>query len=269
MFRHILCAATIVGSLFAIPPVARAATQHAQPCASGSLWSMASRTHAKLTPCVAKPHALILETTYYQNASRVGGTALAAFPEARVRYGALADVELFVDAPSEIAKSGQRGAGIYFMTQTGVGAKYQFARAHDVVYSISAETHPPLGALANLNLIPLSDVHLSANWSGYGGREFGLEAGTINYDNLRHTHLRSSELIAATYTQAFNTRTWWTAEVTSQSNVYSKSRAQSSGVFSVSRMLSSRMLFGAEIGSAFNAQSDSKPHYIAGTFTIR
>ena len=82
------------------------------PCAGSSLQDLASRTHAKATPCVAPRHRFILETTYYQNASRIGGSALAAYPEARIRYGMAPRLELFVDTPSEIAKSGERGRGI-------------------------------------------------------------------------------------------------------------------------------------------------------------
>lgn len=269
MIRHVVLAASLTAAVLRTFLPAAAATERAIPCSDGSLGSVASRTHAKLTPCVAKRHTLIVETTYYQNASRVGGTALAAYPEARIRYGIAPRLEAFVDSPSEIAKSGQRGAGIYFMTQTGVGIKYELGRTRNVAYSLSAESHPQLGALANLNLVPLSDVHISANRSVGRGIEFGAEAGVINYDNTHHTHLRSSALISASITKAMTSRTWLTIELASQSNVYSKSRAQSSGVFSISHMLSQRILFGLELGSAFNAQRNSKPHYLGAGFTIR
>lgn len=269
MIRPTLFAASLVAAAFSVCAPAPAATERAVPCSDGSLRSVASRTHAKLTPCVAKPHMLILETTYYQNASRVGGTALAAYPEARIRFGVAPRLEAFVDTPSEIAKSGQRGAGVYVMTQTGVGIKYQLGRARNVVYSLSAESHPPLGALANLNLVPLSDVHVSANRSIRPTIEIGVEAGVINYDNTRHTHLRSSALFSASVSKAVSPRTWFTMELASQSNVYSKSRAQSSGVVSVSHILSQRLMFGLELGTAFNAQRDSKPHYLGAGFTIR
>ena len=262
-------AALLSAAPFSMSSPASAATAERVSCAGASLRAVASRTHAKLTPCVATTHRFILETTYYQNASRVGGTALAAYPEARLRYGIAPRAELFVDAPSEIAKSGYRGAGIYTMTSTGFGAKYELARSHGAVYAVSAESHPPLGALANLNLVPLFDLHVSANWSPARGRSMGFQAGSVNYNNVRHTHLRSSALVAGWITQETGPRTSFTLELATQSNVYSKSRAQSSGVFSISQLLSQNLLFNIELGSAFNAQRNSKPHYLGAGFTVR
>lgn len=269
MVRLFAFAATLIAASLAIPKPASAANgPRALPCDTGSLRSLASRTHTKLTPCVAAPHKFILETTYYQNASRIGGTALAAYPEARIRYGVAPHWELFVDTPSEIAKSGERGRGIYTMTQTGVGAKVDFARIRNVVYSLSVEGHPPLGALANLNLVPLSDVHLSANWTAGHRREFAVETGVINYATVFHNHLRATSLVAISGTQTLDPLTSVTLELANQSHVYRGSRSQSSGVFSVQRMLSNRVLFNVELGTAFDASANSKPHYLGAGFTI-
>lgn len=270
MFRFARSAAVCAGLSFACAASLQAATvPRAMPCTGGTLRDVADRTHGKMTPCVAPPHRLVLEATYYQNASRLGGTALAAYPEARIRYGVAPRLELFVDTPSEIAKSGERGRGIYVMTQTGAGAKFELARARGVAYAFSVESHPPLGALGNLNLNPLSDVHLSAKWSGAHRREFGLEAGVINYQTVYHQHLRASALTAASVTQSVDPKTSLTLELANQSNVYSRSRSQTSAVFSVGRVLNPRLLFNVELGDAFNAAGNSKPHYLGAGFVFR
>ncbi len=268
MVRVLRAAAFIAAFFSVIAPALCATGYRAMPCSDGSLRAVASRTHTKLTPCVASPHKFVLETTYYQNASRYGGTALAAYPEARIRYGVAAHWELFVDTPSEIAKSGERGRGIYVMTPAGYGVKYEFARLHNVVYSVSAESHPPLGAMQNLNLSPLSDVHLSGNWSGAHGREFGFEAGLINYESVQHQHLHATSLFAASLTQTIDPLTAVTFELATQSHVYPGSRSQTSGVVSVQRVLSPHLLFNVELGTAFNVSANNKPHYLGAGFTI-
>ena len=155
------------------------------------------------------------------------------------------------------------------MTQTGIGGKFEVARAHGVVYSLSAEGHPPLGALANLNLRPLSDVHLSANWSGAHRRQFGVEVGSVNYETAFFQRFRSSSLLAGTVTQHLDARTSFTLELANESNVYLHARSQSSGVMSVERTLNEHLLFDLELGDAFNAAGNSKPHYLGAGFTIR
>jgi hypothetical protein len=267
MLRYSLMA-VLTAAFFATFVASASAAQQAHSCSDGSLHAVASRTHTKLTPCVAKPHELVLETTYYQNASRTGGTALAAYPEARVRYGVAPHAELFVDTPSEIAKSGEDGRGIYIMTQTGVGAKVELARVHNVVYSVSAESHPPLGALASLDLVPLSDVHVSANWAAGHRREFALEAGTVNYSTVFHQHLRATSVVAGNFTQALNARTAVTLELMSQSHVLSGSRSEHTGVVALQQNLSHRILFNVELGTAFNVCNNTKPHYLGAGFTI-
>lgn len=272
MSRFLLATFGVAALVFTLPLGAQAqrAVPRAMPCNRESLVSMADRSHTKMSPFVTKRGQLVVETTYYQNASKVGGSALAAFPEARIRYGLLPRVELFVDTPSEIAKSGNHGNGIYYMTQTGYGAKVALATLRAVDFSLTAQSHPPLGALANLNLEPLSDVHLSANWSASAGREFGAELGVLNQHTVHHRgHLRASALLALSATQALNERNSLTFELMNQTNVYSRSRSQTSSVVALNRMLSSRMLFNFEVGTTFNEVARSKPHYMGFGFTYR
>ncbi len=243
------------------------AAQRAVPCTGASLRALGNHTHAKLNPCVAKPHQLIFETTYYQNASKVGGTALAAYPEARVRYGVTPHIEAFIDTPSEIAKSGIGGAGIYVMTHAGVGVKIEFARLHGVVYSLSAESHPPMNALANMDLVPLSDVHMNANWSA-NKLEMGVEFGVLNYAQLNNLGRRTAATAAFSLTRSIDSKTSVTSEFGFQSAAALGALAQTSATLSVQRELTPRLLFNVEIGTAFNATGGSKPHYLGAGFVM-
>jgi hypothetical protein len=52
------------------------------PSEPGTVHAIANPTHAKVNPCVVGRGHSVIDITYYQNASSVGGTALAAYPEA-------------------------------------------------------------------------------------------------------------------------------------------------------------------------------------------
>jgi hypothetical protein len=222
---------------------------------------VSKRSHSLVAPCVAKPHRFVLETNYYQNASKVGGTALAAYPEVRLRYGVAEHLELFVDGPSEIAKSGLHGRGIYVMAPIGYGATYEFARAKGVSYSFTGETRPPMQPLANESLLPLSDFHVSANWAG-GRRTYGAEIGELDYSSItrRHQH-RSSPIAAFSLSQRVARNTYITGELSEQLRVLGGSAPQTAGIFSMQHLLSQHYVFNLEGGTSFNAQGNTKPHY--------
>ncbi len=59
----------------------------AKAVCDGSLRSLANTSHARMTPCIVRPGRIVIESMYYQNASSVGGTALAAYPEPTFRIG--------------------------------------------------------------------------------------------------------------------------------------------------------------------------------------
>jgi hypothetical protein len=252
-----------------IPHGTNAASLRVAPCSDKSVRFVSSRSHALANPCVAKAHRFVIETNYYQNASLVGGTALAAFPETRVRYGVANRTELFLDGPSEIAKSGLHGRGIYYMVPVGLGVKYEFLRTRGVTYSLSAENRPPLQPLANQSLIPLSDGHVSANWSGAGQREYGVELGVLSFEAARrHSNHRVSTMAAFSVTQPLNDRTSLTAEISEQTHAIMGGGPQTGAILSLQRMMSSHVTFNIEGGTAFNATANSKPHYWGFGFVL-
>ena len=63
------------------------------------------------SPCATAPGSVLIEMLYFRNASRVGGTALAAYPLVRIQTGIVRNLEFVLDTPSQVAMSGEAGAG--------------------------------------------------------------------------------------------------------------------------------------------------------------
>lgn len=95
------------------------------------------------SPCAAAPGTLLVETLYFQNASRSGGTALAAYPLVRLRTGIAHHLEVVLDTPSQIAESGQHGVGLYPVTRLGFGLNYTIASNARSASGFGVETQPP------------------------------------------------------------------------------------------------------------------------------
>jgi hypothetical protein len=203
---------------------------------------------------------------YYQNASRVGGTALAGYPLLRARYGVVPNLELFYDAPSELAIS-SRGAH-YQMAHAGMGLTGNLAQEGDVGFTLTAESRPPLSPLANLYVLPLSDVHLTAAWPDANGSDFAAQIGTLNYIATNRGHRRSSVFDAFTATEPVGTGTWFTGELGMQSNATFGSAGTTRGIASVKQSIGANTLFDVDLGTAFNAGGNSKPHYLGAGFTF-
>src|SRR5581483_11581783 len=152
------------GQALAVDHTAPKGPPPAHAVCDGTLRAIANTTHARMTPCLVHRGTVVIETMYYQNASRVGGTALAAYPEATVRIGLGDRVELFVDAPSNVAKSGENGLGVFYFTHPGFGLKAQLSNSSTFASSFSIETRPQLHALAHLSLLPMADATLTGSW---------------------------------------------------------------------------------------------------------
>jgi hypothetical protein len=204
---------------------------------------------------------------YYQNASKVGGTAVAGYPELQARYAVSGALQTFYDAPTELAISAIHG-GRYVMAHPGLGIEDEIAKDGAVTFTLSAQSHPQLTPLANLYLIPLSDLHLAATWSNAAQTNFAAEVGTLNFIASNRSRRRSSMFDAVAATKAIAPRTWLTGELGMQSNATYGSAGETRAIASVDRWLGSNALFNIDLGTAFNAMGDSKPHYLGAGFTF-
>jgi hypothetical protein len=204
---------------------------------------------------------------YYQNASKVGGTALAGYPLLRVRYGVVPNLEAFYDAPTELAISAIHG-GRYEMAHAGIGLSGALAQAGDVGFTLTAESRPPLSPLANLYVLPLADVHLTAAWSNLNGSDFAAQVGTLNFIATNRGRRRSSVFDTLAGTAPVGTGTWFSGELGMQSNATYGSAGETRGIASVKRSIGADTLVNVDLGTAFNAGGNSKPHYLGAGFTF-
>lgn len=226
--------------------------------------SPAARCGAKaraVRSCAAL-HRFTLDTEYYQNASRVGETNVAGYPEARLSYGVAPNVDVFYDAPNEIAES-REGVPSYFMMPAGYGASYESALSQSFQYGFSGEAAPPNSALANPRLIPLSQFDALGNWTAGSHMEYGVTLGTLNFAPTTRHARHSSPVAGVSATRALGDKTFFTTGLDIQSRSFLGASAQSSGLFGVRQVLSEQMLLNVQAGSTFNSSARSKPHFIA------
>lgn len=226
--------------------------------------SVCALPHA--THCVVKKHQVSVSTLYYQNASRVGGTALAEYPLLRTSYGVTSNVEAFYDAPSELAVS-SHGAH-YDASHSGLGATGSVAQDGNVDFLLTAESRPPLSPLANLYLLPLSDVHLTAAWTALSDTDFAAQVGTLNFIATNRGHRRSSVFDDLSASAPVGGGTWFSGELGQQSNATYGSAGETRGIASLKRAVGANTLFNVDLGTAFNAGGNSKPHYLGAGFTF-
>lgn len=237
----------------------------------GSIRAVANSNHARMTPCLVRRGSVVIETMYYQNASRVGGTALAAYPEATVRIGLGDRLELFIDAPSDVAKSGEGGLGVFYFTHPGFGLKAQLSSGKTFASSVSFETSPPLHALAHLSLIPVANAAFTGSWvSPRSNVVLTAQAGAFWFRQRGMGHQqRTAATFAVGVTAPIMKRTWLTLQLRSFSVAAMNSSAQSTGTLSVQHEIGRNVLANIQLGTAFNAAGRSKAHYLGFGFTIR
>lgn len=238
-----------------MPLGAQAATTHAAAC-----------TKARTEHCVVKAHRVMISTLYYQNASKVGGTALAGYPLLRVAYGVAQNVNVFYDAPTELAIS-SHGAH-YQVTRSGIGAQGTIAQSGNAALMLTAESRPPLGPLANLYVLPLADVHLTAAWTTRNGSNIAAQVGTLNYIATNRGHRRSSIFNTLSATAPIAPGTWFAGEVGIQSNATYGSAGETRGTASIKHAIGENAVFNVDLGTTLNASGGSKPHYLGAGFTF-
>jgi len=261
----------LVPAAVAASKPASAASHQVEALCGQTVHAVANPTHAKLNPCVVARGHSVIDVTYYQNASSVGGTALAAYPEATIRFGIARNLEVVVDAPSDVARSGLDGLGVFYFTHPGFGLKAQLKQTRVFASSFSVETRPQLSTLAHLSLVPLADAALTGSWAPpRTNLTLTAQAGALRFRQRGMGHAqRTSATFAFAVTAPVARKTWLTLQLRSISAAAMNSGAQSSGTLSVQHEFGRNVLVSAQLGTAFNAAGHSKAHYLGIGFTIR
>lgn len=258
-----------------MPPLTKAAVALALSALSvaPALAQNATKSKAcgehRLQTCPVERHHVALESGYYQNASRIGGTALAEYPQTSVLYGATSNLQLSFNAPSEIARSGVGGAGVYSVTRSGYGAEYGLGGSQNVWYGLSGSFRPPPGALYNMQLVPLSTAQALVDWTPTDSMEYGTALGTLTYRRVSRSGNRSSPTATVFAARSLDAKTLLTTGVNVVSRPFFGASAQTAGTVGLQRELFARTYVDMGVGSTFNSAARSKPHYLSFSLLTR
>jgi hypothetical protein len=264
--RRIACwkHAVIVSALCAVPLAASA--DITTICDASQPFALSDDLNGFTSPCAIAPGGFAIDAVYLQNASSVGGTALAAFPMVRLRTGALRRVQLVVDAPAQIAESKPGGGGLWPITHAGYGIDYTFMESRRAVIALQTEVLPPstpwapsqsqpkyqLGLTSNYQVTPRLQVGVSAS---------GTSSGSVGFERVLPGLAVRTAFAVAPDTQiagGLGTRIAGRREV-----------AQSVGNLSVNQRLRKNVLLGLGLGTSFNAVANAKVHYLASGMSYR
>jgi hypothetical protein len=218
------------------------------------------------SPCALAPKSIAIGAVYLQNASRAGGTALAAYPLVDVNAGIVPRVQLTLDLPSEIAQSMPGGRGAYPVTHFGVGATYTFAQSATASTALVTDVMPPDSRFAPTNaqsrylLGITSSAAIAKKWT-LGAEGNGTSSATSGFGRIEPSLAATAGYQPGEFTQ-------FTSDLGER--VFTRhGHAQSFSDVGVDQVVNRKLTFTVGIGTTFNAVDNTKPHYLASGFTYR
>lgn len=259
-------AAIVPALLFMMAGRPAAPVSAADACSDTSLASSATGSSAVLSPCAVAAGALLVESLYYQNASQVGGTALAAYPLVRLRFGIAPRLEAVLEPPSQIAESGLHGAGLYPSSHSGYGLDYTFAQSARAAWGAGLAVIPPASLYAPSETQPKYQLDVTTKYRL--SRKFALK-GTIDGSSSHSTGFGTILPGTAVGGElASGSRTLFSADL-GERLVTHRASAQSFADFSLTRMLDRKLAWNVGVGTAFNPVADAKAHYLSTGLAFR
>ena len=217
------------------------------------------------SPCAAQPKTLIVETVYYQNASKEGGTALAAYPMVRLRTGIVRNLELLVDPPSQVAESGLRGLGLYPATHLGYGLNYTMRSTPRFASGFGVEVVPPSSRFQVDERQPKYVFDFTFGYKvGRRGTVSGLVSGSSSH-LVGFGRIAPSAAMRFAYDAGHRTQisTDIGARVVARGNV-----TQGFSDIALNELLRKNITWGVGLGTTFNPVGDAKAHYLASGFSF-
>jgi len=266
VLRRILCwpLAVVMPAFVALPLAAQA--EIAPVCDASRPFASADDLNGFASPCATAPGKIALDAVYLQNASSVGGTALAAFPMMRLRTGLSHRLQVVLDTPSQIAESKPGGGGLWPVSHLGYGIDYMFLQTQRMVVALQTEVLPPATVFApsqtqsRYQFAVTSDFQITPRL-GLGVSAAGTSSGSVGFERV---------LPALTFRTAYdlsaNTQivTGLGTRIVGRHEV-----SQSVGNIAVNQRLYKNTLFGVGVGTSFNAVANAKVHYLASGFSFR
>jgi hypothetical protein len=212
------------------------------------------------SPCAVAPGTFIAEATYLQNASSVGGTAVASYPVLTLRTGITKDLGFIFNAPSEIAESGDHGLGLFLPTHLGYGLTYTASETDRSAIGVFTEVLPPVSRFSpnqtqsKYTLGATSDFEITPKFTlGFAGAE--TSSASVGFDRI----LPSGALTAAYSTSpATQVSTDLGTRVAGRHSI-----TQSYSDVGIGQAFSKHFVVKVGLGTTFNSVGNTKPHYLA------
>jgi hypothetical protein len=217
------------------------------------------------SPCAVAPGSLLVETLYYQNASRVGGTALAAYPLFRLRTGIVRRLEAVVDLPSQVAESGLGGIGLYPKTHLGYGLNYTFVRGSRVAAALGAEALPPSSRFTVNQAQPKYVLDLTAGYQIFARATLSAMATGSSSRQVGFEQVSPAAALRMAYDSSAVTQI--STDIGTRV-VARRLVGQSYGDVSLNERLRKNVNFAVGVGTTFNPVSNAKAHYLASGFNF-
>jgi len=218
------------------------------------------------SPCATAPGTLVVETTYMQNASQIGGTALATYPTITLRTGIVQNLAFVLDPPSEVAQSGVRGLGVYVPTHLGYGLSYTAAQTGRMALAVFTSVLPPVNRFApsltqSRYALGLSSAYTVGSKFNVGFSGQGTSSATRGFGRIQPDGALSAAYDPSAQTQI---STDLGTRVSGR-----KSLSQSYSDVAVDESLAKHFVFKVGIGTTFNPVANAKPHYLASGIDYR
>ncbi len=252
--------------LVAAPQAAVSETTSSGICANANQFFLADGQNGIDSPCTVAPGGLMVEALYLQDASRVGGTALAVYPMFRIRTGLTDRLEATLDTPSQIAESGQAGVGLYPTTHLGFGLDYTVAQNDRLALALGVERLPPISDFATTAAQAKYALDVSSGYRLTPKVTLQAFASGASSSRSGFNQVYPSVAIGAAYTLSMATQL---SVGLGTRQLARRSTAQSFGNVAADQRLSKRVVFNIGLGTTFNPVSNAKAHYLASGFNYR
>jgi len=265
-FPLVVCAAVAAAAWSCAPlPAVASADAPLNVCATQNPAFTTDDLSGIASPCAAAPGTVLVEALYFQNASRVGGTALAAYPLFRLRTGIAHRLEAVIDTPSQIAESGPHGIGLYPRTRLGYGLNYTFAADARFAAGIGVEALPPNSPFMTTQTQSKYVLDMTAGYhlmhrATISAMATASSSATVGLDRIVPAAALRFAYDADARTQIstdLGTRVAARRLVT-----------QNYGDVAVNERLRKNLTFAVGLGTTFNPVSNAKAHYLASGFNL-
>ena len=235
-------------------------------CARPNFFSVVDDTAVLPALCPVEHGRALVDATYFQNASAVGGTALAAFPLVRLRAGIADRLEAFIDTPSSVAESLLGGAELNPTTHLGYGLVYLLHANRRSELSGDIAAVPQLSQFATSGGQEKYRLDLSSGYLAMPRITLRAAVGVETRHDAGFGTVQPRSILGTDITPTRSTRLALDVgtHLGSRSGV-----AQSFGDAALIWRAQRSVSLAVGLGTTFNASGGTKPHYFSTGVTLR